>query len=127
MSDYDYADSPGWAIAEARRRRDTDAHAAWLALPASAREAILAERAAADAARRESSDRCRALAWQAEALYRKVRSRPRRQETAEILDAAMWKVHMPLSDDTEPQLVKMIRVAVALIALLDAIEQRAAA
>lgn len=127
MSDYDYADSPGWAIAEAQRRRDADAHAAWLATPASEREAILAERAAADAARRESLDRCRALAWQAEVLRRKVHNRPRRQETAAILDAAMWKVHMPLSDDTEPQLVKMIRVAVALIALLDAIEQRGAA
>lgn len=127
MSDYDYADSPGWAIAEAQRRRDTDAHAAWLAMPASEREAILAERAAADAAKRESADRCRALAGQAEALYRKVRNRPRRQETAAILDAAIWKIHMPLGDDREPQLVKMILVAESLIALLDAIEQRAAA
>lgn len=127
MSDFDYADSPGWAIAEAQRRRDTDAHAAWLAMPASEREAILAERAAADAARRESSARCRALADEATALYRKIRNRPRRQETAAILDAAMWKVHMPLSDDSEPRLRKKIRVAESLIALLDAIEQRAAA
>lgn len=126
MSDYDYADSPSWAIAEAQRRRDTDAHAAWLAMPASEREAILAERAAADAARRESSARCRALAGEAEALYRKIRNRPRRNETEKILDAAMWKVHMPLSDDTEPRLRKMIRVAESLIALLDAIEQRVA-
>lgn len=126
MSDYDYADSPSWAIAETQRRRDTDAHAAWLALPASEREAALAERAAADAAMRESSARCRALAGKAEALYRKVRNRTRRQETAAILDAAMWKVHMPVSDDPEPKLRKMIRIAESLIALLDAIEQRAA-
>lgn len=124
MSDYDYADSPGWAIAEAQRRMDADAHAAWLALQASEREAILAERAAEAAAMRESSARCRALAGQAEALYRMVRNRPRRQETAAILDAAMWKVHMPLGDDREQQLRKKIRVAESLIALLNAIEQR---
>ena len=127
MSDLDYADSPGWAIAEAQRRRDTDAHAEWLAMPASEREAILAERAAADAERRESSARCRALADEAMALYWKIRNRPRRQETAAILDAAMWKVHMPLGDDREPQLSKKIRVSKALIALLDAIEQRTSA
>lgn len=127
MNDFDYADSPSWAIAEAQRRRDADAHAAWLAMPASEREAILTERAAADAALRESSARCRALAGEAEALYRKIRNRPRRNETEKILDAAMWKVHMPLSDDSEPRLRKKVRVAEALIALLDAIEQRAAA
>lgn len=124
MSDYDYADSPGWAIAEAQRRMDADAHAAWLAMPASEREAILAERAAADAARRESSARCRALAGEAEALYRKIRNRPRRDETERLLDVAMWKIHMPLSDDSEPKLRKKIRIAESLIALLNAIEQR---